>query len=81
MYACEMLIWASVCLLWPDVTAALEYSQAAQHKLAKLADLQVENDRLKDTLQGYSAELKDVKSQGKWSARIASLGVVWYELS
>ena len=52
-----------------DVTAALEYSQTAQHKLAKLADLQIENNQLKDTLKGYNAELKDVKSQGKFRAR------------
>ncbi|XP_043191632.1 homeobox protein cut-like 1 [Amphibalanus amphitrite] len=48
----------------PDVTAALEYSQTAQHKLSKLADLQIENNQLRDTLKDYNEELKDVKSQG-----------------
>ena len=50
----------------------MEYSQTAQHKLSKLADLQIENNQLRDTLKDYNEELKDVKSQGKFGACLAS---------
>ncbi|XP_037092154.1 protein CASP-like [Pollicipes pollicipes] len=47
----------------PDITPALEFSLSAQQKLAKLAELQLENSQLRDTLSSYTAELKDVRSQ------------------
>ncbi|CAF4957323.1 unnamed protein product, partial [Rotaria socialis] len=47
----------------PDPVPALEYAQTLQRRAEKVSDLEVENQKLRETLAEYNNEFADVKNQ------------------
>ncbi|UJR22316.1 hypothetical protein I4U23_025378 [Adineta vaga] len=47
----------------PDPVPALEYAQSLQRRSEKVSDLEVENQKLRETLDEYNHEFADVKNQ------------------
>ncbi|CAF3668670.1 unnamed protein product [Rotaria sordida] len=47
----------------PDPVPALEYAQTLQRRAEKVSDLEVENQKLRETLDEYNHEFADVKNQ------------------
>jgi len=47
----------------PDPVPALEYAQNLQKRAEKVSDLEVENQKLRETLEEYNHEFADVKNQ------------------
>ncbi|XP_076348050.1 homeobox protein cut-like 1 [Tachypleus tridentatus] len=48
----------------PDPVPALELFQSAQQKALRVQDLEIENKQLRETLNDYNEEFKEVKNQG-----------------
>ncbi|CAF1530145.1 unnamed protein product, partial [Adineta ricciae] len=49
----------------PDPVPALEYAQSLQRRSEKVSDLEVENQKLRETLAEYNNEFADVKNQDR----------------
>jgi len=47
----------------PDPVPALEQASTVQHQLSKIKDLEMENQKLRETLDEYHVEFKEVKNQ------------------
>ena len=47
-----------------DPVPSLEFVQSVQTKASKVADLELENGKLRETLSEYNKEFAEVKNQG-----------------
>lgn len=43
----------------------LEYCELIQQKMMRIQDLEIENKQLRETLNDYNQEFKEVKNQGE----------------
>ena len=52
-------------LSFSDPVAVLEQALQAQKRAQRVADLEIENKQLRETLDDYNNEFAEVKNQGK----------------